>query len=145
MLIYNRELIRRRQKKIPTPSFFPITAIFAILIFCILLFIQPVVSNIDINIPSLDTEPIEITDEFKYINLKIDNKGNIFVNQNEINFDELLPTINKLYNKKDKNDIKIFIFSDERISYGSIINIINILNKDGYKQISLIGDYIPQE
>ena len=60
MMIYSQHYFRRKMRKIPAPSYLPIAIIFAILSMCIIAMMPPVVTGVKIDMPKLDTQPIEM-------------------------------------------------------------------------------------
>ena len=144
-MIYNNKFIfNNRNKKIPIPSYLPLAITFTLLSMCLIIVIPPVVSGIDVKMPSLHTQPIEIYDDFKYITLYVNNDKIVINNSQITDFSRLGDFIKnkyKKYNNMDIYDTKIFIKADKTVSYNSLISLLDMLNSCGYKNITLVGVY----
>ena len=143
MILDNKYIFNRKNREIPRPSCLPIAIAFALLSMCILIVIPPVVSGIDVRMPSMHTRPVEMYDDFRYITLFFDKRG-IIVDGSPTSVEKLSKLIKKRYSR-DKNidvhDVKIFVRADKRVSYNSIVSLLEALNYNGYRNITLVGGY----
>ena len=141
MIIYSQHYFKRKMRKTPAPSYLPITIAFAILSVCIIAIMPPVVTGIKIDMPRLDTQPIEIFDDFTYITIDYLKEDKIIINNTEINQDEAGKAIKMIYKNLSPENIKVFIKADKKISYNSIITLLKTLNNSGFTDITLVGQY----
>ena len=77
-----------------------------------------------------DQAPLEIT---------INEKENIFIQETEIELENLIPRLIAI--SKNKNDTKIFIRADKVLSYGKVMEIMGMVSSAGFNRISLITDF----
>ena len=141
MMIYSQHFFRRRLRKIPSPSCLPIAIIFAVLCVCIIVITPPVITGIQVDLPALNTQPLEIFDDFKYITIYALDNGVIAVNNTAVKDSEVVDFIKLSYSNIKPEDIRIFIRSDKNVPYGTITNLLQILNDNGFANISLVGKY----
>lgn len=141
-MIYSQHFFRRRLRKIPSPSCLPIAIMFAILCVCVVVITPPVITGVKVDLPKLDTQPLEIFDDFKYITIYVLDNGMISVNDTAVNESELIDVMKLMYKNIEPEDIKIFIRSDKNVPYGTITNLLQELNNNSFKDVSLIGKYV---
>ena len=84
----------------------------------------------DSNAPALsqeDKEPIQ---------LAIDENGTIFIDEQEIKSDQIVPLLETM--TAGDMTTRIYIRGDQGLSYGEIMSVMGIVNKAGYKKVALI-------
>ena len=74
-----------------------------------------------------DNEPLEVT---------IDAKGNIFIQETEIGISELVPKMKAI--TENRFDTKIYVRGDEAIDYGQIMMVLGELSGSGFTKVALI-------
>lgn len=92
--------------------------------------------NIELSLPTAEAEIVILAKD--PIKISIDKNSNIFVNEEQINLNNLVFKTNEV-SLKNKN-IKIYVIADKNNNYGFILNIVNLLNKTGYRDVVLITD-----
>lgn len=97
---------------------------------------QTLVGNIGIQLPPakvkiavLEKDPIKVI---------IKEKGNIYINDKLIKFNDLVKNVDKI-SLKDKN-MKIYVMADENNSYGFVLKVVGKLNEAGFNDVVLISD-----
>ena len=140
-MIYTQHYFRRRMRKIPSPSCLPIAIMFAIISMCIIVVIPPVITGVKVDLPKLNTQPIEIFDDFKYITVFINDDGGIIINNTVIQTNQVGDAIKSVYNNTSIEDIKIFVRAGNNVSYDKIIELLQVLNDYGFLDITLVGKY----
>ena len=125
----------------PSPSCLPIAILFAILAMAIIIVIPPVLSGIKVDMPKLNTAPVEVYDDFKYVNVAVLPDGDIFVNGNNCGISDIGAVIKILYKHLTQDEIKVFVHASKDISYNLLASVLQSLNNDGYKDITLVGGY----
>ena len=141
MIIYSQHYFRKRHRKIPSPSCLPLTILFAILCMCVIVVMPPIITGVKIDMPQLNTQPLEIFDDFKYVTVNITDKGTIIINGNQIQPNEIADTIKLTHNNVPLEDIKIFVKAYKGIDYNSMINLLQLMNDNGLTDITLVGNY----
>ena len=125
----------------PSPSCLPIAILFAILSMAMIMVIPPVLSGIKVDMPTLNTAPVEVYDDFKYVNVAVLPNGNIFVNGNNCGVRDIGAVIKILYKQLSQDEIKVFVHASKDIQYNLLVSVLQSLNNDGYKDITLVGGY----
>lgn len=98
---------------------------------------------INVNIPSIDTTST-VLNVNKLFTIDVTNNEKYFINQEnqykEFTLDELKHYIKNLI--KELSTIRIFIRGDQDVSYGTIVNLMGILQQTGVNEIGIIYDSI---
>ena len=99
-----------------------IDIIFSILAFLIIssLYLTRV-NTIPVDLPSASST---VTQKNKFINISIDKSGNLFINNNNIQFDDLKLNVLKL---TDKSINLVVLNADKNVSHGSVIDVLDVL------------------
>ncbi len=74
-----------------------------------------------------DNEPLEVT---------INSKGNIFIQETEITLKELVPKLIAITD--NRFDTKIYVRGDEIIDYGRVMKVLGELSGSGFSKVALI-------
>ena len=114
-----------------------IDIIFSILAFLIIssLYLTRV-NTIPVDLPSASRT---VNQKNKFINLSIDKSGNLFINNNNIQFDDLKLNILKL---TDKSFMLVVLNADKNVSHGSVIDVLDVLRSIDELKIAISTKYI---
>ena len=114
-----------------------IDIIFSILAFLIIssLYLTRL-NTMPVDLPSASST---VNQKNKFIDLSIDKSGNLFINKNNIQFDELKLNVLKL---TDKNINLVVLNADKNVSHGSVINVLDVLRGIDDLKIAISTKYI---
>ena len=125
-MIYFKEDINNRNKIDILPM---IDIIFSILAFLIIssLYLSRV-ETVSVELPKASNS---ITQNKKFINISIDNYGNLFINNKRIKLQDIKV---KVVNLTSKNKNLVVLNADENVSHGYVISVLDVLRSiDGLK------------
>ncbi len=142
--IYKNHNFRRKPRKMPIPSCLPIATTFALLTMCVIAVMPPVITGIKVDTPRLNTQPIEIFDDFTYVTILYKNDGKIIINNTQIAVNQIIDAIKIIHKDIPFEEIKVFIKAEKEVSYNSIISLLQILNNAGFVDITLVNKYSGQ-
>jgi len=113
-----------------------IDIIFSILAFLIIssLYLTRV-NTIPVDLPSASST---VTQKNKFINISIDKSGNLFINNNNIQFDDLKLNVLKL---TDKSINLVVLNADKNVSHGSVIDVLDVLRDIDELKIAISTKY----
>lgn len=74
-----------------------------------------------------DNEPLELT---------ISKDGNIYIQETEININEIIPKLIAITD--NRLDTKIYVRGDEVINYGKVMRVLGELSGSGFSKVALI-------
>tara|TARA_B100000214_G_scaffold154540_1_gene110758 strand:+ start:105 stop:509 length:405 start_codon:yes stop_codon:yes gene_type:complete len=113
-----------------------IDIIFSILAFLIIssLYLTRL-NTIPVDLPSASST---VTQKNRFINLSIDKSGNLFINNNNIQFDDLKTNVLKLTNKSIN---LVVLNADKNVSHGSVIDVLDVLRGIDELKIAISTKY----
>ena len=118
-MIYIKEDIDNKNKIDILPM---IDIIFSVLAFLIIssLYLTRV-DTISVDLPKANNS---INQNTKFINISIDELGNLFVNKDNIRLEEMKAKVVHLMNESNSN---VIINADKNVSYGYVVNVLDLL------------------
>ena len=72
------------------------------------------------------------------LTLSINSKGEIFIQEYQVEFDKMIPKI--LAIAKNRTDTRIFDRGDKTINYGRVLEIMGKLSGSGFTKVALISE-----
>ena len=76
----------------------------------------------------------EVQSKRDYISVSVDKNGICYFDKNEMNYDELMATLRKVY--AENPDAKVFVRGDAETVHGNIIRVLEILRAAGFYKIA---------
>jgi biopolymer transport protein TolR len=92
-------------------------------------------SGVPVDLPEAQAKPLAI--EKEPITVTIDPDGRVFLQENEIAVDDIVAGLNEL--ATDGFDERIYVRGDRASSYGTIMQVMGIINGAGYRHIGLVA------
>ncbi len=91
-------------------------------------------SGVTVDLP--ETEAKNVSGQDEPIAITVDVNGAIYLQETKVSLDELLP---RLIAITDSNpDLRIFIRGDKDVDYGTVIDVMSLVNASGFNKIALI-------
>ncbi len=90
--------------------------------------------QVDLPETSADTLP----EENEPLTLTINAKGEIFIQETKIEFDNIIQKI--LAVSSNRTDTRIYVRGDKTINYGRVLEIMGILSGSGFTKVALISE-----
>lgn len=141
MIIYRQHYFRRKLRKMPVPSCICLAIMFAILSMCIIVVMPPIINGINVDLPKVNTQPVEIFEDFTYVTAYLRDDGVVVIDGAQSSIEETGSVIKILKKGIELDDIKIFVRADKNVSYNSIVLLLQQLSDDGFSDITLVGKY----
>jgi biopolymer transport protein TolR len=92
-------------------------------------------SGVPVDLPEAQAKPLAI--EKEPITVTIDPDGRVFLQENEIAVDDIVAGLNEL--ATNGFDERIYVRGDRASSYGTIMQVMGIINGAGYRHIGLVA------
>lgn len=92
-------------------------------------------SGVPVDLPEAQAKPLAI--EKEPITVTIDPDGRVFLQENEIAVEDIVAGLNEL--ATDGLDERIYVRGDRASSYGTIMQVMGIINSAGYRHIGLVA------
>ena len=90
--------------------------------------------QVDLPESSADSLP----DEHEPLTLSINSKGEIFIQESQVEFDKIIAKI--LAIAKNRTDTRIYVRGDKTINYGRVLEIMVMLSGSGFTKVALISE-----
>ena len=90
--------------------------------------------QVDLPETSADTLP----DESEPLTLTINAKGEVFIQETKIEFDNLIKKILAVSN--NRTDTRIYVRGDKTINYGRVLEVMGKLSGSGFTKVALISE-----
>ena len=90
--------------------------------------------QVDLPETSADTLP----EETEPLTLTINSKGEVFIQETKIEFDNLIKKI--LAVSKNRTDTRIYVRGDKTINYGRVLEVMGKLSGSGFTKVALISE-----
>ena len=79
-----------------------------------------------------------LPDEQEPLTLSINSKGEIFIQESQVEFDKIVAKI--LAIAKNRTDTRIYVRGDKTINYGRVLEIMGMLSGSGFTKVALISE-----
>ena len=90
--------------------------------------------QVDLPETSADTLP----EESEPLTLTINSKGEVFIHETKIEFDNLIKKILAVSN--NRTDTRIYVRGDKTINYGRVLEVMGKLSGSGFTKVALISE-----
>ena len=90
--------------------------------------------QVDLPESSADSLP----DEQEPLTLSINSKGEIFIQESQVELDKIIAKI--LAIAKNRTDTRIYVRGDKTINYGLVLEIMGMLSGSGFTKVALISE-----
>ena len=91
-------------------------------------------SGIKINLP--ESSSVLKNEKKDPVTVSINSKGEIFIQKKKFSKDQLINKLSLL--KKNNQNLKIYIKGDKKLDYGKVMDLMNLINKSGFKKVALV-------
>ena len=88
--------------------------------------------QVDLPESSADSLP----DDQEPLTLSINSKGEVFIQEHQVEFDKIVPKILAISN--NRTDTRIYVRGDRTVAYGRVMEIMSIVNTAGYIKVALV-------
>ncbi|HUO00232.1 MAG TPA: protein TolR [Bradyrhizobium sp.] len=74
------------------------------------------------------------------LQLSVNVKGQIFINDTEVAFNELIPKLKAITDARGGMDERIFMRADKKADYGTVAKVMGLLSGAGFKHLALVTE-----
>ncbi|NNM74294.1 protein TolR [Enterovirga aerilata] len=84
------------------------------------------------------TKAAQLNVDQKPITLSIRQTGQVFLAENELKDDEIVPRLGQV--AKNGHDERVFVRGDKKVDYGRVAQVMAIVTSAGYKRVALVTE-----
>ena len=92
--------------------------------------------GVPVNLPNSEAD--SLPDDQEPLTLSINSKGETFIQDTKVAFNELVPKL--LAISKNRTDTRIYIRGDRNINYGRVLEVMGTLSGAGFSKVALISE-----
>ncbi|MEM6832161.1 MAG: ExbD/TolR family protein [Pseudomonadota bacterium] len=96
---------------------------------------------VPLDLPRADAQ--SMPDDNKPLTISIDAEGAVFIEDEEVPMDDLLPKLAEVLKARD-GDERIYVRGDEGIDYGRVIEVVSRINRSGFNKVALVTKPVDQ-
>ena len=74
------------------------------------------------------------------LTLSVNIKGQVFLNDNEIALNDLVPKLKAITDAGGGLDERIFVRGDKKVDYGTVMKVMGRLSAAGYRRVALVTE-----
>ena len=129
---------KERQKKIAEINVTPFVDVALVLLIVFMVAAPLLTVGVSVKLPATAAKPIYLEEETP-LQVTLTARGELFLMNKEINYNQLISSLNDLTSKKGVSR-NIFLKIDNSVRYEKVAQIIGALNNSGYVKITFITD-----
>ncbi len=128
---------RRAHKPLAEINVTPLVDVMLVLLIVFMVTAPLLTTGVHVDLPKSKAGPMEQKDD-KPLEISIDAKGQIFLQETPIDLDQLVPRLNAISN--ENHDVKIYIRGDRANSWGTMMQILGAVGGAGYAKVGLVSN-----
>ena len=129
---------RRARPRTPLNAEINVVSLIDVMMLLMIIFMitAPIMQGgVDIALPSADVAPLEPKNGLV---ITVDRRGQIFIDDTELSFDEFAGAIKALSDKKGGGGV--YLRADEAVPYGTVVRIVAAMKAKGITDVGLVAE-----
>ena len=128
---------RRRYIPIAEINVTPLVDVMLVLLIVFTVTAPLLTTGIHVDLPKSRAAPLRQSDD-KPLEISIDAKGQIFLQESPVDLASLVPKLNAISN--ENHDAKIYIRGDRANSWGTMMEVLGAVGGAGYSKVGLVSN-----
>ena len=133
---------KRRHTRKPVMAEINVTPMVDVMLVLLIIFMvaAPLLTvGVPIDLPQTVAKSLEQQNE--PLKVAVDIKGAVYLQDKEIKLEELIPKLQAIAQARGGNtDERIYIFSDKKVEYGSVMRVLGRLSAAGFRRVNLVTE-----
>ena len=132
---------RRRHRRRPVMSEINVTPMVDVMLVLLIIFMvsAPLLTvGVPLDLPQTTAKSLE--QDKTPLQLSVDIKGKIFINDTEVSMAELIPKLKAITEARGGMDERIFMRADKKADYGTVARVMGQLSAAGFKRLALVTE-----
>jgi biopolymer transport protein TolR len=127
---------RRRHRPLAEINVTPLVDVMLVLLIVFMITAPLLTTGVHVDLPKSQAGPLRQADD-KPLEISIDAKGQIFLQETAVDMDQLVPRLNAI--SQANHDAKIYIRGDRSNSWGTMMQILGAVGGAGYAKVGLVS------
>jgi len=132
---------KRRHRRRPVMSEINVTPMVDVMLVLLIIFMvsAPLLTvGVPIDLPQ--TQAANLQPEREPLAISVNVKGQLFLQNTEIKFDELVPKLKAITDARGGAEERIFVRGDKSVDYGTMMRVMGRLNAAGFRRVGLVTE-----
>ena len=128
----------KRSEKEPMSEINVTPFVDVILVLLIIFMVTAPLLTVGVQVDLPETSADTLPEESEPLTLTINSKGEVFIQETKIEFNNLIKKILAVSN--NRTDTRIYVRGDKTINYGRVLEVMGILSGSGFTKVALISE-----
>jgi biopolymer transport protein TolR len=132
---------RRRHRRRPVMSEINVTPMVDVMLVLLIIFMvsAPLLTvGVPIDLPQ--TKANSLDQDKEPLAVSVNDKGQVFLQNTQIEVDELVPKLKAITEAKGGFDERIYVRGDRKVDYGTVMRVMGRLSAAGFRRVALVTD-----
>ena len=130
--------IINRSKKEPMSEINVTPFVDVMLVLLIIFMVTAPLLTVGVQVDLPESAADSLPDEQEPLTISINSKGEIFIQEHQIEYNKMIPKI--LAIAKNRTDTRIYVRGDKTINYGRVLEVMGTLSGSGFTKVALISE-----
>lgn len=115
----------------------PFVDVMLVLLIVFMITAPMLTSGVSVDLPDTDAAAISQSDDVP-VEVTLTREGDIYISESVVDRTKLLAVLDQA--TKSKKDSKIYIRADQVLDYGTVMEILGMVNRAGYTKVALMSN-----
>ncbi|MDN5000100.1 protein TolR [Bradyrhizobium sp. GCM10027634] len=132
----------RRSRRKPVMAEINVTPMVDVMLVLLIIFMvsAPLLTvGVPLDLPQTQAKSLDQSDQ-KPIQMSVDIKGKVFINDQEIAIDDLVPKLKAITDARGGLEERIYLRADKKADYGTVAQVMGRLSGAGFKKLALVTE-----
>jgi biopolymer transport protein TolR len=129
---------RRRSQPMAEINVTPMVDVMLVLLIIFMVSAPLLTVGVPLDLPQTQAKSLE--QDKTPLQLSVDIKGRIFINDTEVSMDDLVPKLTAITEARGGRDERIFMRADKKADYGTVARVMGMLSGAGFKRLALVTE-----
>ncbi|MCZ7659519.1 MAG: protein TolR [Xanthobacteraceae bacterium] len=132
---------KRRHRRRPVMSEINVTPFVDVMLVLLIIFMvsAPLLTvGVPIDLPQSQAKALD--QDREPLTVSVNDKGQVYLQNSEIQVEELVPRLQAITQARGGNDERIFVRGDRRVDYGTVMRVMGRLSAAGFRRVALVTE-----
>lgn len=132
---------KRRHRRRPVMSEINVTPFVDVMLVLLIVFMvsAPLLTvGVPIDLPQSQAKALD--QDREPLTVSVNDKGQVYLQNSEIQVEELVPRLQAITQARGGNDERIFVRGDRRVDYGTVMRVMGHLSAAGFRRVALVTE-----
>ena len=129
---------RRRTAPMAEINVTPMVDVMLVLLIIFMVSAPLLTVGVPLDLPQTQAKSLE--QDKTPLQLSVDIKGKVFINDTEVAMNELIPKLKAITDARGGADERIFMRADKKADYGTVARVMGQLSGAGFKRLALVTE-----